>query len=259
MKNSTHKIQMPVARCFRWIQGTLAASLLALVPTAWSQTPDTAQKIPNPAAAGLWAGDVTLDAVTVKATGGLEPTTSPGQFRILLHVDSSGKVRLLKDVVIGTRTPVTYFQTVLVTKTSLLGSLPVLRDEKGVLRGQRLATVAYDFADTDSNPTDNALELDGGLGPNFLCTGTLVVGKTHPTNPFRHKYHPDHANDGAKGYEIRRAIEVRFNSPIENIAGIDQLKSGTYRETITGLQKGSVVVTGSIQLNRVDVNPTLNQ
>lgn len=237
----------------------VAASMLALMPTGRSQDVDTVRKVPNPAAAGLWAGDVTLDAVTVKATGGLEPTTSPGQFRILLHVDASGKVRLLKDVVIGTRTPVTYFQTVLVTKPSMLGSLPVLRDEKGTLRGQRLATVAYDFADTDSDSTDNALELEGGVGPNFLCTGTLVVGKTHPTNPFRHKFHPDHANEGAKGYEIRRTLEIRFSSPIENIAGIDQLKSGTYRETLTGLQKGSVVVTGSIHLNRVDVNPTLNQ
>src|SRR5262249_45611264 len=53
--------------------------------------------------AGLWIGDVTLVSVSYAPTGAKADTRSVAQMRILLHVDATGTVRLLKDVIIATR------------------------------------------------------------------------------------------------------------------------------------------------------------
>ncbi len=52
----------------------------------------------NPAAAGLWIGEVTLASVTHAAGNTNAPTVDKAQMRLLLHVSTDGTVRLLKDV-----------------------------------------------------------------------------------------------------------------------------------------------------------------
>ena len=53
------------------------------------------------ALAGLWLGEVEVDAVSESQLAGVVPETAPQTFsqRFLLHVDSAGQVRLLKDVI----------------------------------------------------------------------------------------------------------------------------------------------------------------
>src|SRR5262249_3929389 len=142
------------------------------------------------------------------------------------------------------------FAAIIVTKPSLLASLPVQRDVFSNVKAQRFSTVAFDFTDNDSDPNDLALNLTGGLGQNFECVGTLLLDKSHPTNPFRHKFHPDHANDGAKAYSITRNIKLQFIVPIQNVGGVDQL-DGTYEETITGLHRAALTTQGTVRLTRV--------
>jgi hypothetical protein len=238
-------------------------TLLLAGSPAYSQSDSTFQREPNAEAAGLWIGEVTLREVGIPGTTDSAPTKQSIDLRILLHVDQNGVVRLLKDVIVaarltpsGNEPPFPYQQSI-VTRPAALASLPIARDLYGSARGQRFSTVAYDFTDNDADPTDAALDLAGGLGQNHECVGTLTLDRNHPTNPFMHKFHPDHANEGAKAYVIRRTLTLQFLDTIRNVSGTDQLL-GSYEETITGLHRATLVAKGTVRLTRVSVAGLLN-
>jgi hypothetical protein len=72
-------------------------------------------------------------------------------------------------------------------------------------------------------------------GPAMMAT--LVLPASHPTNPFRHRRHPDHTF----GFDITRKLRFDFDvadpSPNPKAGyGVDRL-SGIYREEIFGLHK----------------------
>ena len=102
------------------------------------------------------------------------------------------------------------------------------------------------------------------LGAAALTT-TLYLPANHPTNPFRHRRHPDHVT----GFDIRRNIRLDFDgSPTNSLQhagfGVDQI-TGTYREEITGLHKPlgphqttGLKVEGRFELNRISLIDTLN-
>jgi hypothetical protein len=203
---------------------------------------------PNPAAAGLWVGEVTLREVTHAAGGTNAPTADQAQVRVILHVDSSGAVRLLKDVTIAQKTgAVSANALILVTNPSLLPGVSGVVRRAGKLVGRRIATAAYDF-------DGNEFALTGGIGQNRRTEGTFVLRANHPTNPFRHAYHPDHAT----GFEITRKIALNFAQPVSNVNGVDLL-AGTYEETVTGLHKTTLVAKGTVALHRISTVPALNQ
>ena len=201
-----------------------------------------------------------------------DPTTTPAtngfNLRLIVHVDSSGVARLLREVTEmwqegtytnasdGSRVLAKAGHSVLVTDRTLLGSFrgAVLRDGQTV--GRRISTSAFNF---DADPAQNSLTLAGGFALNSSLAATNYRAATSPTNPFRHKYHPDHA----AGYAYSRAIQLAF-SP-DNIAG-NQVNdygygtmAGTYRETISGLHKTNLFVSGSFTLRRVSTVGLLNQ
>ncbi|MCC7373409.1 MAG: hypothetical protein IT581_02045 [Verrucomicrobiales bacterium] len=238
-------------------------ALLMAGSPAFSQSDSTFQREPNAEAAGLWIGEVTLREVGIPGTTDMAPTKQSADLRILLHVDQNGVVRLLKDVIVaarqspsGNEPPFPYKESV-VTRPAALASLPIVRDLYGSARGQRFSTVAYDFTDNDADPTDAALDLSGGLGQNHECVGTLTLDKNHPTNPFMHKFHPDHANEGAKAYVIRRTLTLQFLDTIRNVSGTEQLL-GTYEEKITGLHRSTLTAKGTVRLTRVSTAALLN-
>jgi hypothetical protein len=95
-------------------------------------------------------------------------------------------------------------------------------------------------------------------------TGTIVLPANHPTNPFRHRRHPDHTI----GFDITRNIQIAFNASTNGLEragyGVDRI-TGTYREEIFGLHKPlgpnkdvGLRVEGNLQLNRVSLIDTLN-
>jgi hypothetical protein len=234
-------------------------------------------------------GKVVLNAVSELQTasstspGRITPTTDTMAFTILLHVDTTGRVRLLKDVVVlrvegaSTEEPLPEEEGLESTPQTPVGQDPTAQDESHVAlvtdpsrlpsltlaaggKPRRISAPAYDFEGTE-------LALQGGVGPDRGVTGAIVLPRLHPTNPFRHKYHPDHRNtnpDNAEdGFEIVRTLTIAFDPTEDGLAvpggyGIQRL-TGTYRESITGLHKVALITAGTVELSRISTVGRLNQ
>jgi len=233
------------------------------------------------ARAGLWVGTATINAVSeAHAADPTNPTPVKSELslRLILHVDSAGQTRLLKEVIQmwrdGTYTndangdqvvdrPGEY---VLLTDDSLipLFSGAAVRDGESV--GRRVSTIGYDFP---AVLTNNFLNLAGFFALNQALTGTLSMPHDHPTNPFLHRYHPDHDNLNARfdgpaveAYAIARQIELSFTAappdgPAAPDFGYNEM-GGTYRENITGLHKNAIQLGGTFRLSRVSLIAQLN-
>ncbi len=109
------------------------------------------------------------------------------------------------------------------------------------------------------------LEEEESLGPAGLL-GQIFLPANHPTNPFRHRRHPDHTS----GVDITRNIRIDFDAAqedgkIPSVARGVSTVSGLYREEVFGLHKplgpGKDVglrTEGRFQLNRVSAIGALN-
>jgi hypothetical protein len=103
------------------------------------------------------------------------------------------------------------------------------------------------------------------LDPIGGLAGTVFLPANHPTNPFRHRRHPDHTI----GFDIDRKIRLDFDgSEGEALPragfGVERV-SGTYREEIFGLHKRlgperntGLKVEGRFELHRISLIDTLN-
>jgi hypothetical protein len=122
---------------------------------------------------GLWAGEVTLQAVNETVSGVnaanqvvspdpsvTTPVHAPAHMRIILHVDTNGVVRLLKGVAMVATTP---------TNVVLLTD-PTLYSQYGSLPGQRLTAVAFDFGDGPA--AQNALTAVATAAATAAASGT---------------------------------------------------------------------------------------
>lgn len=221
---------------------------------------------------GLWMGTVTIDNVApTSAVGGASQSGAvPMAFplQVLLHVDSGGQVSLLRDVTLiynstntasaDTNQPAT--STVLqrpsrlITNPALLASLPPaeLRSRRTV--GRRLSAPHFDFA---LAPGQFQLPLTGVFALSNQVSGTLSIPSDHPTNPFLHRYHPDHGTNRA--YAITREITMLFGVPANVPPGEgDESLGGSYSETIVGLHKEPLTTSGSLFLKRLSDVGTLN-
>ncbi len=227
--------------------------------------------------AGLWVGTVRLTAVSQSQTGSAEPTPvgKPFSFRILLHVDGSGQARLLKEVIQmwqnGTLVPDPGDPTslildepgryVLITDDALIPNFEGAALRDGVPVGVRVSTAAYDFQGT-------SVDLTGSFGGTLQCT--LVLPSNAATNPFKHKYHPDHNNldelyvgTVEEAYAVTRRVELVF-SP-EDPTGEpppdwgESVMGGTYREVMSGLHRNDIYVEGWFRVRRASTVPVLNQ
>jgi hypothetical protein len=231
--------------------------------------------------AGLWVGSAILDAVSEPHSANPTnptPTKSQLNLRLIIHVDTNGEARLLKEVTqmwrdgtytndaTGAQVADKPGQYVLLTDDSLLpffgGS--AVRDGESV--GRRISTVGYDFPTSSSN---NFLNLSGAFAMGEKLTAALVLPLDHPTNPFKHKYHPDHDNlnprfDGPapESFTTTRQIELEPQAaPPDEPAVPDygyNVIGGAYRETITGIHKRVIRVSGTFRLSRVSLIPELN-
>lgn len=122
--------------------------------------------------------------------------------------------------------------------------------------GEGDARLRWEIAQNEESPLD---EMDFGL------TAEVYLPANHPTNPFRHRRHPDHTS----GFDIIREIRLDFDgdavNPLERSGyGVDKI-TGVYREEITGLHKPlgpqknvGLRVEGRFELNRISLIDTLN-
>ena len=128
-----------------------------------------------------------------------------------------------------------------------------------------LLTVASEARRVGKTPANEVL-LSGALAAGGTVSGTFAIGDDHPTNPFRHKFHPDHQY----GFEITRNITLLVNTPSSGSFeaggyGVDRL-TGVYKEEIFGLHKPLGVnqnvglrTEGTFKLSRISLKDTLNQ
>lgn len=228
--------------------------------------------------AGLWVGEIAIDAVSESQLGGTTPTPVGKPFvqRFLVHVDNAGQARLLKDVIQmweegttvpsasnpGLREVETPGRYVLITDKALLGAYTGAVNRGGSQVGIRYSTIAYDFA-------GDMLELGGIFAPGEQLTGTIVVGQDLPSNPFLHRYHPDHdnldeqfLNPRPEAYQVVRNLQLAFT--VEDPTGAtppgwgDSIVGGVFSESITGLHKNAIFVSGLFRMQRVSAVPVLN-
>lgn len=97
---------------------------------------------------------------------------------------------------------------------------------------------------------DLTAPMTGAVGAGQTVSGNLTLDPFHRSNPFRHAFH----HDLAKGPQITRTLSVSFDAS-QPVAG--RLR-GTCTETITGLIKSNLTLTGRVEFSRVSTVDSLN-
>lgn len=254
----------------------------------------TAQADENPFA-GLWVGDVVLDQVQEPNLEIATNTPAAFAFRIILHNDAQGRVRLLNEVTQlwrdGTYKPDPLpddpnarsvdqpGRIILMTPTapeSLLNELRIgesvrpatLRDGRPF--ANRVSTAMFTLLDENRMPADPLMDADGAFGADGGRLSLLLTMEDNdPMNPFHHQFHPMHAYppEGeapapGNSWTVTREISLEFLSdPPANGAPAgwgDTELGGMYREVLTGLKKDPILVEGVFRIGRVADTPVLN-
>jgi hypothetical protein len=230
--------------------------------------------------AGLWVGSASVsnvNEVNLSQPTQLTPTRSSFDLRLLIHVDTNGQARLLKEVIQmwqnGTTTNDAAGRAVtdkpgrfvLLTDDSLIPQFRGASLRDGTPVGRRLSTASFDF-------DGGATNMSGGFAINATNRCTIVLEPNFSTNPFKHRFHPDHDNLDAsytsyreEAYRITRSIELRYH-PADPAgpanASLDygyNVLGGVYHESIAGLHRTNIVAEGTFRLTRVSNTPVLNQ
>lgn len=236
--------------------------------------------------AGPWVGTATVNRVSEARQAGTVPEAADSEFhlRLLVHVDAAGRARLLKEVVQlwqdgdSAADPPVPGRPVLLTDPARFEEFggSALRDGEMVGRRISSATLDFDAASPSYEPASRTLLLEGSFAPGGQLSCQIALEKDHPTNPFRHKFHPDHDNLDALYVEprdeapaVHRLIELglSLSDPFAPDAQTpwpgwgSTLVAGTYRETfpavyedgrlVAGLHRNTIVVEGRFQLRRV--------
>lgn len=257
-----------------------SGSNFLLPVTAEGRQPGIARYISGAENAGLWVGMVAVNKVSQPALAPNEAvsTASEFQFRIIVHVDQTGQVRLLQQVVLmwkdGTYKPDPDDlqhnivdepgRFVLITDHDLLSNFSgaALRDGKSV--GRRISSAAFAL--------DQPEEMDGTFAIGEIISTALILGYNHPLNPFKHTYHPDHDNkderfrdldEEVESFTVKREIDLEFTGEDPDgleIAGYgDRHMGGVYIETISGIHKQPIKVKGTFRLHQVSRVQELNE
>jgi hypothetical protein len=113
----------------------------------------------------------------------------------------------------------------------------------------------------------------GSIAVGDTLTRTIRIPYNDPTNPFVHAYHPDHDNKNARGAPLSAGVEspditrdCSFTFTATPPAGSSvssgwgsSILGGTYTETITGLHKEPLVLSGTFELRRASEIGTLTR
>ncbi len=221
-----------------------------------------------------------MERVGVSATP--TPTRSAFPLRVLIHVDSDGTARLLREVTQmwedgtyrvnadGTREVETPGRFVLLTDPAKFSQFKGVQAQGDAITGRRFSSVGFDFPGSGPGNSNNFVLLTGTFATGQNVSATMTLAESFATNPFRHKYHPDHDNLDARftdfqaeAYAVVRAITLEFSAvdPGEGTAlpdyGYSHL-AGTYRETVTGLHRQPIHAAGTFRLRRVSEVAVLN-
>lgn len=230
--------------------------------------------------AGLWTGEAVIRAVSQPSNASTpdQPVAvaSPFHLRLLVHVDSAGKARLLSKVLQMWKEAETNALTgeiavpahfVLLTDESLASRFQGATLHEGKLVARRLKSTAFGF----SIPIPFA-----GVGhfgdPGATYSVAVPLSYDDPLNPFLHRFHPDHNNlderfekklpEGQESMTVQRSIQLQFTAEDPeslSVAGQgDNQLVGIYRESLTGLHRRTLFLSGSFRLTFASRVATLN-
>jgi len=184
-------------------------------------------------------------------------TASRFKLRTLLHVSDDGVASLLPQV----------FSGQLAVAPHDVG----LSFREGALKQDSLASAQrYSAAHLplDQPITDGS----GSVAIGGVLTRTVTVEFNDPTNPFVHAYHPDHDNKDARGAPLAEGVEAsdiirscKFTFTAQPPAGSgsaigwgSSVIGGTYEETMTGVYKDPLILSGTFELRRASDIGTLS-
>ena len=208
--------------------------------------------------AGLWVGDALVSAVESKPqSDSVSRTPRAYPLRYIVHVDDSGTARILSQVFMGTLAEAGNAKGICTSESALLASAKA---------GATRIVAAH-------MPLDRVLTATGSVAAASTLTQTISIPFDDATNPFVHKYHPDHDNKDATGapliagqesHSIRRDVSFEFTEePPQGSSTTSGWGSsvigGNYAETIQGLSKDSegvatgdgIRLSGTFELRRV--------
>lgn len=203
---------------------------------------------------GGGSGYLAAPAITMPApvpAGTATARTPP--LRVILHVDDGGTARLLSQVFVG----------------ELAGGSPGLCTREAGLSVADKASASRIVA--AHLPLDRVLASGSGavaLGQTLVRT--VAIPFNDDTNPFVHRYHPDHNNKDARGmplgagvesYGITRTFSFQFTTtPPAGVSATGWGSTsigGNYTEVIKGLHKKDLTVSGTFVLRRASEIGTL--
>jgi len=238
---------------------------------------------------GLWVGSVTVNGVSEAFSDTPEtpqPTINDFSYRVMFHVDSSGQTRLLKEVTLMFEegaTPEDDGRYVLITDPALIPDYHGATMVDGESVGYRISCLAYDFDGMEKEVDGDFGWVDDGSGPvpGTPLTTELILGVDDVTNPFKHKYHPDHDNKTAdfedfkeEAYEIHRNMNFEFTQDDpdgQNAPAWGSIEmGGQFTETVSGLFAkkipggGGAVndlihVSGTFKVKRISSEGVINE
>jgi hypothetical protein len=186
-------------------------------------------------------------APTISFSGGaLDPRATAVAFpmRLLLHRAANGTVKLVQQVYLGSDGSTT---TAATAQTLFPATLKPTK---------RLSAAQF--------PSDFVGTGTGSLAPTGTLSFTVPLGYDADTNPFVHRYHPDHDNldplfgtklaASKESWTVNRAITLTFATSLPSVMdpawGVSML-GGTYSETVTGLRAAPISTSGTFILYRV--------
>lgn len=245
----------------------------------------------NGAHTGLWVGTATINKVSQGGDATNCPTcpiptntASPFQFRILVHEATNGQASLLQKAFVtfkgggGTNQ---YSGNA--GSYVLIAGDPTLKSNLYDVIVRRFSAPAFGFSNTIAFAPTNAPFGSAGT----VLTAPVILGYDDPTNPFKHLYHPDHDNKDdaynplqvttnagwpanqtvagprtSESYTVTRYLTLQFTATDpENLTlpgWGDTILGGNYSETITGLHKNPLYISGTFRLHLAVNAGTLN-
>ena len=229
--------------------------------------------------AGLWVGRVVINKVNQPADASPTnpvPTASEFPFRIMIHIDNSGQPSLLQKVlqvwVNGSYTN----DANMIQYVAQPGSYHLFTDETSVTNSppeaRRISSAAFGFRNPipmTVTPTSAAF---GSTNTDAAVSCTVMTDFDDPGNPFKHRYHPDHDNlderyenvlDGKESFKVTRDIRLVFTASDPQgltLAGWgDSELGGIYTESIDGLHRDKLYLSGTFRLHRTTSVGVLDQ
>lgn len=184
-----------------------------------------------------------------------QPIPHPFHLQMLLHVDANGAIQLLREAyVMQTKEDATNPLTrVIITDEAQLNNYDGIIRRNGKLFAARLSSTSFPIGGAQASQA-----VSGSIADAATLSFSVTQEKDHPTNPFRHQYHPMHG----EGVDITRTVTINFQAAdssetTDPNVGLTEFH-GEYLETLQGLHKSDLKVAGNIILRQVNSIGVLN-